>query len=224
MSKLIKSGITKVQAVAHTAPVLEREAARVHRVKREEDKADLEARIRSECEAMYTAKIAEAYAKGVADGRDEAAAQASGDYEAYKAHAAARCEEFMTAIGEQHAALRNTVEETVIALALEIGSRVVKREIELSSPIIAQIRDALRRILGVEKVRIKINRQDEELVRAQKTELHQAADSVKEFVLDIDEKITPGGCILESELGNVDARIETQLRQIEDALGEHTHS
>jgi flagellar assembly protein FliH len=224
LSKLIKSAGTHVQAVAHTAPVLERETARVHRISREEDKAALEARVRHECEVMYTSRIAEAYAKGFSDGRADGINASLEENEAFKADLAQRSDELLGAIGEQHAQLRSAVEQTVIDLSLEIGSRILKREIELTSPVVGQIREAMKRILGVEKVRIKVNHADEDLVRSHKTDLHQAADSVKEFVVETDEKVSAGSCILESELGNVDARIETQLRQIELALREHSHS
>ncbi|HLP18067.1 MAG TPA: FliH/SctL family protein [Bacteroidota bacterium] len=224
MSKLIKSDGSFIQASAHTAPQLERETARVHRVKHEEDKATLEARIRRECETMYTSRIAEAYQQGFMNGKSEGIGESAAEAEAYKADLAGRADELMGSIGEQHAQLREIVEETVVRLSLEIASRLIKREIELSSPVVGQIREAIKRILGVEKVKIKINRADEELVRSQKTELHQAADSVKEFVLDMDDKISAGGCILESELGNVDARLETQMKQIELALRDHTRS
>jgi flagellar assembly protein FliH len=222
LSKLIKSDGSVVQAVAHNSPILEREAGRVHRVKREEDKAALEVRVRHECEVLYTTRIAEAYGKGFTDGQAESITAAQQECEAFKSTLAARNEELLDSISQEHARLRETVESAVIDLALEIGSRIVKREIELSSPVIGQIREAMKRILGVEKVKIKINRADEDLVRSHKTDLHHAADSVKEFVLDPDDKISLGSCILESELGNVDARIETQMKQIELALRDHS--
>ena len=34
-----------------------------------------------------------------------------------------------------------------------------------------------------------------------------------------DESMRPGGCVIESELGTLDADLETQLRMLENALG-----
>ncbi len=224
MSNLIKSEKAATAARPHNALVLERETGRVHRVAREEDKAALEARIRHECETMYTKQIAEAYAAGFSNGVAEGIASGAEETAACQAALVRRSDELLRSFGELHERLRADAEETVIRLALEISARIVKREIELGSPVLAQIREALKRILGVEKVKIKIHNADQELVRSHKNELHQTADSVKEFVVDVDDKITEGGCILESELGNVDARLETQLKQIESALREHTKS
>jgi flagellar assembly protein FliH len=222
LSNLIKLDQASTAALPHNALVLERETARVHRVvTREEDKATLVTRIRHECEVIYTKRIAEAYAKGLADGTAAGTEAGAAENEAYRAGLLARSEELLAALGQQHEALRALAETTVIDLALEISACVVKREVVLESPVIMQIREAIKRILGVEKVKIKINTADEELVRTHKTDLHQAADSVKEFVIDVDDKISEGSCILESELGNVDARIETQMKQIETAMREH---
>jgi flagellar biosynthesis/type III secretory pathway protein FliH len=38
------------------------------------------------------------------------------------------------------------------------------------------------------------------------------------FVLRADAGVTRGGCIVDSELGRVDARLETQLARLEQAL------
>jgi flagellar assembly protein FliH len=222
LSNLIKSDQASQSALPHNALVLEREAGRVHRVAREEDKAALETRVRHECEVMYTKQVAEAYAKGYADGIATGLSSGAAENEAYRQELCARSEALLTAIGAEHEVMRATVETVTIGLALEISSRVVKREVELATPVLAQIREAIKRILGVEKVKIKINQSDEDVVRSHKTDLHQTADSVKEFVLDVDDKISEGSCILESELGNVDARIETQMKQIETALREHS--
>ena len=222
MSNLIKVEQGQQVVVPHNALVLEREAARVHRVSREEDKAALEVRVRHECEVLYTKQIAAAYQQGYDTGTAEAQAAGTAEIEAFRADLLRRSDELLNAIGDQHNHLRSDVETTVIDLALEISARIVKREIELESPVLGQIREAMKRILGVEKVKLKINKADEDLVRSHKTDLHQAADSVREFVLDADDKISAGSCILESELGNVDARIETQMKQIDAALREHS--
>jgi Flagellar biosynthesis/type III secretory pathway protein len=44
------------------------------------------------------------------------------------------------------------------------------------------------------------------------------ADSVREIVIESDNKVERGGCIIESDLGNIDARLSTQFELIEEAL------
>ena len=43
-------------------------------------------------------------------------------------------------------------------------------------------------------------------------------DGVKSFSILEDANVEPGGCIIETNLGFVDARISTKLKAIEEAL------
>jgi flagellar assembly protein FliH len=80
------------------------------------------------------------------------------------------------------------------------------------------MREAIRRIVGVEIITVRVHPEDEALVRSHRSALLSSSDSVREIVIEGDESIERGGCILESATGNVDARIGSQLRQIETAL------
>ena len=43
-------------------------------------------------------------------------------------------------------------------------------------------------------------------------------DGVKSFSIIEDSNIEPGGCVIETNLGFIDARIATKLKSIEEAL------
>jgi flagellar assembly protein FliH len=117
--------------------------------------------------------------------------------------------------------LHTKLEETVITISLAIAGRIVKKEITRDSQIVLpQIREALKRITGVEKLMLHVNPKDEELVRQHRAQLLAAAGSVRDIILESDEKVSPGGCVLESESGNVDATIETQMKKIAELLTE----
>lgn len=114
------------------------------------------------------------------------------------------------------------VEKMIVTLAVEISRKVLRKEIDENDEfILGQVREALRRVLGVSKVRLRINPDDERVIREHKPELLQMADSIRELVIETDPSIERGGCILESELGNVDARISTQFGLIETKLIEN---
>jgi flagellar assembly protein FliH len=94
-----------------------------------------------------------------------------------------------------------------------------KREISLDGEaVVRQVREALRRIVGVETIKLRIHPDDEVLIRSHRTTLMASSDALREVVIEPDTAIERGGCIIESTSGNVDARIATQLRQIENAL------
>ncbi len=111
------------------------------------------------------------------------------------------------------------IEAIVLSLAVEIAKKIVKREIDINDNfVINQVKEAIKRVVGVEKIKLRVNPEDEKLIKELKPELLQIADSTREIVVEADPSIERGGCIIESELGNVDARISTQLSQIENSL------
>lgn len=110
-------------------------------------------------------------------------------------------------------------DNAVLTLALAVAKRIVAREIEIDEgAVLARSREAMRKIIGVDKIKIRINPADEEYIREHRNELRNYVDSVREIVIEADSKVERGGCIIESELGNIDARISTQFELIEEAL------
>jgi flagellar assembly protein FliH len=115
--------------------------------------------------------------------------------------------------------LQAEAERNVVKLAMAIAERIVKRELTLdNSVVLRQIQEATKRVIGVERIRIRVNPQDEEYVREHRTQVLTAADAVRELVIESDETIGRGGCVLESDTGNVDALIATQMKSIETAI------
>ncbi len=115
--------------------------------------------------------------------------------------------------------LQREAERGVVALALGIAERIVKREVRLDNEmVVRQIHEATKRIIGVERIKIRVNPADEEFVREHRTQILASSDAVRDVAVERDETIERGGCILESESGNVDALIATQLERIGLAL------
>lgn len=115
--------------------------------------------------------------------------------------------------------LQERLQTDAFRFAVAVAGRIVKKEIALDDDVVVrQVHEAIRRVAGVESVRIRINPADEASLRQHKETLIAGSESVREIVLEADEKVGRGGCILETSSGTVDARIATQLEQIEAAL------
>jgi flagellar assembly protein FliH len=114
-----------------------------------------------------------------------------------------------------------SVENVVITLSLAAAERVVKKEVQNDDRIILnQIREGLKRISGVEHLKLRLHPDDEKIVRQSRTELLAHVDSVRDIVVEPDESVSRGGCILESESGSVDATVETQTKKMAELLTE----
>ena len=57
------------------------------------------------------------------------------------------------------------------------------------------------------------------VLKEHEKDLLTVIDQTQSISVKEDEEIPAGGCIVETELGTVDARLETQLRAIKKALG-----
>lgn len=120
---------------------------------------------------------------------------------------------------------KSTMDNHIITVALAIASKVIKQEVSIKNEaIISQLKAAINKIIGVNSFVVYINPKDEEILRLYKNDIINKFDSLKDFTIQVNEKIGVGGCKLESQVGNVDAKIESQLSVIEEALRENMKS
>jgi flagellar assembly protein FliH len=114
-----------------------------------------------------------------------------------------------------------SVENVVITLSLAAAEQVIKKEVQNDDRIILnQIREGLKRISGVEHLKLRLHPDDEKIVRQSRAELLAHVDSVRDIVVEPDETVSRGGCILESESGSIDATVETQTKKMAELLTE----
>jgi flagellar biosynthesis/type III secretory pathway protein FliH len=131
----------------------------------------------------------------------------------------ARVAEFLENLEEQLEVNDQKMGRTVVQLAVTIAELIVKREVAVDRELVLrEAREALRRVVGVQQLTLRVNPFDLDLVREQKSQVLAGSEAVREMRIEPDEAVARGGCIVESEAGNVDARLSTQLRNIETAL------
>lgn len=108
-------------------------------------------------------------------------------------------------------------EYLVIETAYELARKIVGREVERENIINENVRQAINKIVGANNVKLKLNPKDlEELTEASKNLIHSS--SFTKIKIEPDERIERGGCFIETEIGNVDARITTQLNELRKKL------
>jgi flagellar assembly protein FliH len=125
----------------------------------------------------------------------------------------------IVAVQRQLAALFEQLEREAFRFALAVAERIVKREVSTDDDVvIRQLREAVHRVVGSESIKVRVHPADEALLREHRSEVLTSIDSIRELIIEADDKIERGGCIIESTSGNIDARWSTQLKQIDAAL------
>ncbi|MGX1173715.1 flagellar assembly protein FliH [Pseudomonas sp. R151218B TE3479] len=111
------------------------------------------------------------------------------------------------------------IEKSLVGLVQHIARQVIQRELAIDSSQIEHVmREALKLLpLGVGNVRLYINPQDFELVKALR-ERHEETWRIVE-----DAALLPGGCRVETEHSRIDATVETRISQIMAKLFDQLH-
>jgi type III secretion protein L len=109
-------------------------------------------------------------------------------------------------------------EQDILCLSVKLAEKIIGREIKTDKATVVDIvSNALRNAKRQDKLTIRVSQKDYSTVQEKFVELSQSS---RTSYVDIvpDPRVTLGGCIIESEVGTIDARLETQLRVLEKAL------
>jgi flagellar assembly protein FliH len=112
-----------------------------------------------------------------------------------------------------------SAEPEILKLSIKIAEQIIRSEVQLNQDICMKIiAEAVSKITDREKVIIRVNQGNLDQVKRNKDRLASLIDGVKNLSIVEDSSIESGGCVVETDLGFVDAKISTKLKAIEDAL------
>ncbi|WP_194848000.1 HrpE/YscL family type III secretion apparatus protein [Candidatus Neptunochlamydia vexilliferae] len=115
--------------------------------------------------------------------------------------------------------MEHELQKMVLPLALKAAKKIVGRELELKPDTIVDIvRQTLKPVTQSHHIKIFVSKQDKEVLEKEKDGLKKMLELVKTFVIEEKEDVTPGGCIIETEAGIINASLENQWRALESAF------
>jgi type III secretion protein L len=110
-------------------------------------------------------------------------------------------------------------EPELVRLAVAIAKKIVGEELRASpETIVSIVREALASARRERSLVIRVNPEQAEEVRRCIDELVKSLGFACELQVKAAPSVAPGGCVVESEFGVIDAQLDTQLRVIERAL------
>ncbi|GAB6089862.1 flagellar assembly protein FliH [Spirochaeta dissipatitropha] len=110
-------------------------------------------------------------------------------------------------------------ETQIIQLVLQIARKVIKVISENQKNIVINnVVQSLRRMKKRSDVVIRVNLADLKLTTDHTREIMAKIETVQNVKVLEDSTVDPGGCIIETDFGQIDARISTQLQEIEDQI------
>lgn len=169
------------------------------------------AEARAEAEQRIQEAYQEAYERGMAAGL--------ASFEESIANVAESLDAASEAMLHARQEYLDALEPQVVELVRLIAQAVVQREIRGDSELIHRsVRRALAVLADRQYLVVRVHPQDFDALRTHKITLLEDFAGVEELEVEADETCTPGGCLIESGLAQADARIETMLANILEAL------
>ncbi len=110
-------------------------------------------------------------------------------------------------------------ETQLINLVLLIARKVVKVISEnQKNVVINNVIQALRKLKSRGEVIIRVNLEDVELTSEHVKDFMRMVENVKSITVVEDSSVDRGGCVIETDFGQIDARISSQLHEIEERI------
>jgi flagellar assembly protein FliH len=112
-------------------------------------------------------------------------------------------------------------EKDVVHLAISVARKIVLREPSVSPDLVlAVVKAALAKVADQDRIIIRVNPMDLKAVQAHDPALDQWVERHGTLAIVADSHTGLGGCQIETDFGDVDARLEKQLEVIETAFNE----
>lgn len=127
--------------------------------------------------------------------------------------------ELLTAARVQTLRAHKDVEQDLRVLAVRIAERILGRELALNPDAVVDIvSEALSQAGAPREVVVRCHPDDLKALERGRPRLIERCGRTQAVIFRADPALSRGGCIIETELGTVDARLPTQLDAIERAL------
>ncbi len=110
-------------------------------------------------------------------------------------------------------------ETQLINLVLNISRKIIKVISEnQKNVVINNVIQALRKLKTQGEVIIRVNMNDVKLTTEHIKDFISMIENVRSITVLEDSSVDPGGCIIETDFGEIDARIFSQLHEIEEKI------
>jgi flagellar assembly protein FliH len=150
---------------------------------------------------------------GLERGLAEARARTEAALEAFAAAERSMAEMYDRYVAEAEAA--------AVDLAFQIAEKVIAATVA-SDPeaVLGVVSGALLRTTDRDHLVLEVNPGDFELVRESASELAARLGGINRMEVVSERRVEPGGCVVRTEAGEIDARVSSQLERVRQLLAE----
>lgn len=160
------------------------------------------------------------------------------DAEEYRKNVVAECEELKTraeqegfqagfdkwmetvaCLEKEVMKVREELQKVVMPVALKAAKKIVASELQVHPEVTLDIvASTLKSIAQHKRIVLYVSKQDFDLVESSKNRLKPIFEDLETLSIREREDVEPGGCVVETEVGIVNARLKDRWRTLETAL------
>jgi flagellar assembly protein FliH len=178
--------------------------------------------LEAETESLYTEKIRaaeqESYARGVAEGIQKGT-------EIQKNENLKPLQSLANVIMELSEAKEKIIEgaeKQIIQLSLAVAEKIIRLEVTTNREVILGVlKEAIRNIVDRENMKIHVHPDDLRYIMEINPDFIKSFDGMKNVAFEEDRTVGQGGTLIETQFGEVDARIEQQYQEIKTTMTAH---
>lgn len=159
------------------------------------------------------------YIAGFKDGQQDAISKLQYEYYEKLKAKYEQLDILLNQLYEQNKSLNENFNKIVLETSFAIAEKIIRREVEKDSSIKNLIEKCLKKVLTANEILIRLNPGDFEIVTNDLKEINKSID-VSKIRFEKDEAIEKGGCLVETEIGNADARISSQMNELKRKMEE----
>ena len=214
-SKILKG--TKNKGCSITSYTIQDMGARGKRSKVEEARIQAEEIVKqakSQKEAIEMQAYNEGIDKGQAEGRKMAVKKIEPLFDTFR-NAIDELSNMRQSIVETH-------QDQLLEIVFLITEKIIHRSIQLNPDIILDtVRAASSHLMETDDIRLRLHPSDFEYIRDIENILGKKLSGRKQLHVIEDTSIDRGGIIIDTEFGEIDATIRSQIDHMKDMLSEH---
>jgi flagellar assembly protein FliH len=174
----------------------------------EKRRAEIEQQINEQIQT----RLAESYREGYADGQEAARREAAQTLQQVRQNFV----DIIQKVTSERQRLWQEMEEFAVKLSLGIAKRIVQQTTEENERLaLAVAQMVISQAMEAEVIALRLNPQDMATLQESKEALPSISGAVE---IKSDPRISRGGCIVETRMGDFDGRLETQLQIIYERL------
>ncbi len=166
---------------------------------------------------LFEEQLMKKFDEGYQQGYDLAQSELSRKYEEKLNEKYDELNNLMAGLDEKMKEYENLFAGKVLDFSFFIGEKIIRREIKNESIIKKSLSEAVKKVIGANSIIIKLNPDEVDSISKENERLLNN-NSFSKISFEADERVDSGGCIVESEIGSVDARISSQLNEIKKIL------